>query len=330
MNRFIVCAYIVITISGCFDPAERDNPLDPGSTGYNPQGKIRGYIGAYYVPQQPVAGATVSLYPSGKSQFSGTDGSFEFNGLPAGQYKLKATQTGYRSDSVEITVNNDIQEIQLQLNAIPVIKKITLQTHHISRWWPSDDLYYLQIATEIEDADGANEIDSAWAEVPVDGSSFPLARVDLNGIFTTSIVSQELSLPSLYHLQGRPIIARCRDFVGNQALSEKVYITRIIEQVPELIFPTGLANINTGPIIFKWETLYLKFPFTLKIEIFQITLGVYNKIYEFSDLPSNANEFKFSQALDEGDYFWVLYIIDEYDDSSRSKEGAFRIIQNIN
>ena len=330
MNRFLLYVCLWVAISGCFDPAKRDNPLDPGSTLYDPQGKIRGHIGAYYVPQEPVAGATVNLYPSGKSQLSGTDGSFEFNGLPAGQYKIKATQTGYRSDSIEINVNNDIQEIQLQLNAIPVVKKIMLQTHHLSRWWPSDDLYYLTIATEIEDADGTNDIDSVWTEVPVGSTSFPLTRVDFNGIFTTSIVSQELSLPSLYYLQGKPIIVCCRDFVGNKTQSEKVYISRIIEQVPELIFPTGLANIDNGLLTFIWETLYLEFPFTLKIEIFQITLGVYNKLYEFSDLPPDANEFTLSEPLDEGDYFWVLYIIDEYGDSSRSKEGAFRIIQNLN
>ena len=330
MNKYLIIVFFLIINSACFDPAGRDNPLDPESGIYSPQGRIQGYVNAYYQTDQPVAGAAIYLYPSGNYEISSEDGYFEFNRLPAGKYKIKAVRKGYRSDSTEVDIDNNIREIQLQLNGHPVIEQVILQTHHISRWWPSEDLYYISVDAYVEDPDGATDIDSVWVEVPTGGNIFPLTRTGQNGEFSKTVTDQELFVPSLYYLQGKPIMVYCRDLLDNQGESEKMYIPRIIEQIPVLVYPTDLASINNSPITFEWEPLYLGFPYKYKFEIYQINLGVYNKIYEIDELPGNTQAYTFTNMLDQGDYFWVLYIIDEFGDSSRSKEGAFRIIRDLN
>jgi len=319
-----------LILSGCFDAATRDNPLDPLGASYSPQGKIIGYVGAYYQTEIPLPGVLVYLYPSEEYTRSGADGSFEFSRLPAGQYKLRLVQPGYRSDSLEVSVRNDTRQVQIRLNAVPVFRQTVLQTHHISRWWPSDDLYYLTASTEIEDGDGTNDIDSVWVEISAGAEVFPLDRMDQDGYFSAEITEQDLDVSSLYALQGKVIRMYCLDQVGNLSESENLFLPRIIEQIPALLYPTELASVGESPLSFTWEALYPGFPFTQKIEIYQINAGVYNKIYEFTDLPNDAAEFTFEGHFDQGDYFWVLYMIDEFGDSCRSKEGAFRVIQDLN
>jgi hypothetical protein len=222
-------------------------------------------------------------------------------------------------------VNNDVREIELRLNGIPIITRVMLSSHHISRWWPSDDLYYLTAAAEIGDPDGSADIDSVWMEIQAGQDVFALERTGQNGTYEVSVTEQELSVPSLYYLQGKPIIVYCRDLLENIGHSDKMYIPRIIEETPGLVSPTALEEVGSAPITFEWEPVFPGFSYTFRLEIYQINLGVYNKIHEFTQLPPGSRTFTFEQPLDAGDYFWVLYIIDDFGDSSRSKEGAFRV-----
>ncbi|MDR2027469.1 MAG: carboxypeptidase-like regulatory domain-containing protein [Prevotellaceae bacterium] len=51
----------------------------------------------------PVAGATVTLSPGGKTQTSGTDGQFEFADLDAQQYTITVQKTGYQTNRKTVT-----------------------------------------------------------------------------------------------------------------------------------------------------------------------------------------------------------------------------------
>ena len=51
-----------------------------------------------------IAGALVTLAPSGKNTYTGMDGFFEFQDLEAQQYDITVQATGYRSDFKRITI----------------------------------------------------------------------------------------------------------------------------------------------------------------------------------------------------------------------------------
>jgi uncharacterized membrane protein len=53
----------------------------------------------------PIAGATVSLSPGGRSTTTGATGTFTFSDLSPGTYTVTASATGYRSTSVIVTVS---------------------------------------------------------------------------------------------------------------------------------------------------------------------------------------------------------------------------------
>jgi len=60
----------------------------------------------------PVEGATVTLEPGGMSMVTGPDGTYRFDGFPAGHYTLTATKDGSCPLSSGV-VNRDISEQQL-------------------------------------------------------------------------------------------------------------------------------------------------------------------------------------------------------------------------
>ena len=51
-----------------------------------------------------VAGALVTLSPSGKNTYTGVDGFFEFQDLEAQQYTMTVQATGYRTNRKSLTI----------------------------------------------------------------------------------------------------------------------------------------------------------------------------------------------------------------------------------
>jgi hypothetical protein len=51
----------------------------------------------------PIAGATITLSPGGKTQLTGADGRFEFVDLDAAQYTVTVQKTGYQTNRKTVT-----------------------------------------------------------------------------------------------------------------------------------------------------------------------------------------------------------------------------------
>ena len=67
----------------------------------------------------PVAMATVTLTPSGKNTYTGSDGHFEFIDLDANQYTMTVQKTGYVTNRKTVTLSaggTEIVSIALEKN----------------------------------------------------------------------------------------------------------------------------------------------------------------------------------------------------------------------
>jgi hypothetical protein len=183
----------------------------------------------------------------------------------------------------------------------------------------------LQIACQVYDEDGINEIDSAWVEIEAYNFSQPLINGQENNIYQIELLDYQLPVSSLHLLQGEAIDVYCSDINANIAMPLCGYITRIIDVVPRLVQPTNLETISSLPIEFQWHPEFLPYPFSFRIEIYQVNFGLYTKIFQQSNIPPDDITFTFNNELPTGDYFWLLYIVDSIGNSSSSKEGTFRI-----
>lgn len=316
---------ILILLIGCVSDAPRDNILDPQSKDYKTTANITGFVTTYYQPYLALPHALLTIDSLNYFSMANDNGRYEFFDVPFGEYSLKCSYDNYRSDSITINVDSDNHEIYFRLNALPVIESATISSHHVSRWYPVDDYYYLNVSANANDLDGINEIDSVKIEIPSIGFIDTLNTSGFNGTYQHTFFENQLPVQTIRSLEGVPIYFICWDRVGNSGKSAEHYIPRIVQDVPVLIAPTGLQIINTFPTEFSWEQVYLEYDFELKIEIYQINFGIFSKIREYKNILPNQTTFVVNQALPAGDYFWIIYIVDEFGDTSSSKEGAFRV-----
>ena len=64
----------------------------------------------------PIQNATVTLSPSGKNTYTGSDGHFEFLDLDARQYTVTVQKTGYQTNRMTVTtVAGGVVEISLTM-----------------------------------------------------------------------------------------------------------------------------------------------------------------------------------------------------------------------
>lgn len=71
---------------------------------YNTFGTISGTV-VDYATGAPIQNATVTLSPSGKNAFTGSDGFFQFDELDPDNYKVYAQKEGYDTDSKSVNLH---------------------------------------------------------------------------------------------------------------------------------------------------------------------------------------------------------------------------------
>ena len=321
----IIFLLIPFLFYGCISEAPHDNILDPESKNFENFGKITGNVSTYYQPFSPLANAFIQIDSMNLSTRTDKDGFFEITNIPSGTYKVKSFYYGYRTDSATVTISNNIQDINFNLNALPAFESITVNSHHVSRWFPAEDFYYLAVSVNVSDLDGTNELDSVKIDIPSIGFTDTLFSTGANGLYQQTIFENQMPVQTMRSLEGIPMHFICWDRVNNKTLSSDKYIPRIVQDVPVIISPTALQVINNFPTEFSWEQIFLEYDFNLKIEIYQINIGIFSKVREYNNILPNTATFMVNQSLPPGDYFWVIYIVDEFGDTSSSKEGSFRV-----
>lgn len=67
----------------------------------------------------PVQNATVTLSPSGKNTYTGSDGAFEFLDLDARQYTITVQKTGYETNRKQVTTAaGGVVEVKITLKPL--------------------------------------------------------------------------------------------------------------------------------------------------------------------------------------------------------------------
>lgn len=319
---FLNTAVALLLFLDCFSDAPRDNPLDPVN-GISLGGKVQRLYSDRSIP-----GALVQLHPGNRVWRTDGSGTYEFAEIPPGQYHLMVSAEGYSSDSAMINIDQDTN-INFVLDSLPYFRDISLTTIHISRWFPPDDIYSIQFEVIGGDGDGIGDIDRVWYQIESLSFTDTLQQVAPgNPLFRGQVRELQLPVTSLHELIGKPFRFHIRDLPQHTTVSSPQFITRVIDETPQLISPVGLSTISSDTINFRWQAVSsIQFPFTYRIEIYRISVGL--KVHEIENIDSNVTTYVYHDAnnvlIDGEDYYWILYIVDEHGNQSGSKEGSFRV-----
>lgn len=92
MKKLLIWAMVFLLMSAC-------QPIT-----YNTFGTISGTV-VDYATGAPIQNAAVTLSPSGKNAFTGSDGFFQFDELDPDNYKVYAQKDGYSTDSKSVNLH---------------------------------------------------------------------------------------------------------------------------------------------------------------------------------------------------------------------------------
>ena len=323
IGDFILLLITGLFLSGCLQDVPHDNPLDParGAVGFD----LSGAVQTYYAPHNPVANALVWLEPGNYTGRSAADGSFQINGINEGDYTVFCSAEGYQIDSLRLRISKPVR-LTFQLNGLPRFVHHALTTHHVARWFPLEDVYYLEITAQVNDPDGLSDITLLRCEIPYISYSDTLDPGQTAGSFKKNIFAQDLGLSSLQELLGHEAYLIAEDNPGAQVYSPPVYAARVIEKSADLLSPIELESVPADSIHFQWELKGLPYPYELQINIFAINAGIATPVEVIDGISSQLSDWLYRSTLPAGDYFWTITIRDSFGNTSQSKEGVFQIM----
>lgn len=323
MQKILLAGLIALFyLTSCFDDIAHDNPIDPNNSNQGLQ--LKGNVQTLYAPVSPIPNAIISIKQLNKNIFSASDGTFEFNNLEPGSYVIFCSAPGYNMDSAAIEIKSHTN-INFFLDGLPYFEKITLSTHHITRFFPVDDFFNITIETIVNDPDGISDIQKVFFDIPEFASSDTLPASLVAGEFKITLNVSDLPVNTIHSLIGRAFVLSVMDDANIVVKSEEKFLTRVIDETPALISPQNLAVVAADSIKFSWQTVRLPFWFTHSIAIYQINFGLLSFVDEIKNINATETSYIMENSLPNGDYVWILIVEDEFGNTSSSKEGTFNV-----
>lgn len=310
-------------LSSCLNDVPHDNPLDPaqGRTGF----EVSGVVQTYYAPHMPIDGALVWLKPGTYIGLSAADGTFRIQGIEAGDYTIYCSSDRFQKDSLHLQVFANTS-LNFTLNGLPHFVSHSVTTHYIARWFPLEDVYYLQVTAEVNDPDGLADLKGVRCEIPYTAFADTLDPDSKAGRFKKNIFNKSLNITSLQDLLGYPVYLTAEDKPGATVHSEGLYPARVIEKTAVLLSPVELESVPADSIHFRWDLTPLPFEYNLRIDIYAINAGIATSVETIDGISNQQTDWLYRSTLPAGDYFWTLTIQDTFGNSSQSREGVFQIL----
>ena len=337
-----VLAFGVLVLAGCLGDAERGNPLDPLSDNFINAGGVTGAVVRLSAPAQGVSGASVRLSPlAGGADLvtrAGGDGRFSLTGVAAGEYRMTAEADGFASADTTVTVTvGRLTEQSVRLDALPRVTAQSVRSERINRYFP-DPLIFSRIVVEatVVDADGAGDLERVDFVIPsFDGGPTELFRDSLVAVpgtpnlFRRTFAEEELPVP-VQALLGRNLFVEVRDQAGSVGISHDTHVVRIVEAIPQAVYPIDVNQPVRPPFTLEWDPLALPYPFTWRVDlIFVPEAGQEILVGTLANIPSTSIETTVSSNLQPGLYAWRVSAVDEFGNSARSREAGFRVASSL-
>lgn len=316
--KFICISCLIFGITNCNAP--RNNPLDPE----NPDNKIaniEGFIRTVKVPQIPIGDVKVFCVNEGLVTKTNRDGYFSFNNINRRDGWIVVEKENYSTDSLFIEFDNQKKvSTDFFLNSVPKI--VDLQFYSITvNSFPNKQKYNLEVRANITDDE--NDIDSVFIQLPELGTNKKLLYNASTKYYLSSISLDDLNLISIDAVIGKDFSINVFDSSEKEFLIGYTNIKRIIKQAIETTSPSGRDTVFSQTPILKWKRFTPGFDYKYLLQIYTDETPA-NLVWE-KEISSTEIEHLINSNLSSGDYFWVIWAIDEFENRTRSKPASFII-----
>lgn len=322
LKIFIISILCFIFLCVCDAP--RHNPLDPS----NPNNKLAQLSGSVFTrnaPPAPVADVTVLWQPAGRIIQTNSAGKFSFNDLLSAEGWLIANKNGFSVDSVYINLlEKEHKSHEFYLNSEPVLLFANMSSKVMNKY-SADPNTKLYITISVSDID--NDIDSVLISNDLLGIQKILDYNVGTRQYENNYSPYLLGVKSLEQIVGQNFEIIVKDVTGASFSVGSTQLVRIIHDEIQFNSPANGQQVN-GPLELAWNLFEPGFDFTFDVEIYTDELFNQELVWEQLKISSDLNSISIEPELPAGNYFWVIWCVDEYGNRSRSKLATFTITGN--
>lgn len=322
LDKYYSTLFLVLTIFGC--DASRHNPLDPS----NPNNKLSILSGIVYTqsaPPAPISNVNVFWQPAGRTVQTNSNGEFSFDDLVPADGWLSVSKSGFSPDSIHIKISEKEQKSrEFFLNSKPILESLETFSKVVNRYGlsPKTTLMFKVI---IRDAD--NDIDSVFIANDLLGICKALDYNAGTRQYEKTFSPFLLGVKNLEQIVGHDFEIKVKDLAGVVYAVGTTQLKRIIHQQIQFDTPANSQQV-TGQLELVWNFFEPGFDFTYIVGIFTDELFYQELVWEKSDISPELNSLVIEPDLPAGNYFWVIWCVDEYGNRSQSKPATFRISDN--
>ena len=302
--------------------APRSNPFDPGNPNYSFV-SLSGTVQTFSLPYTGIAGVSVFWSNSNIDVSTDADGKFIIDNIMPINGKLIFSKDGYLSDSLDVIWGNSKSlNYQVNLNRIPHLDSVSIYTVVINQFTPPGQTYQLVINSRISDKD--NDIDSVYVENDQLGLMKALDFNVTSKDYETTLSNQDLNVTDIEQTIGLNFNIIVKDVfnriynVGNDKVS------RVIKNGVLIQSPANDSIVTATPLL-KWQRYKTGYPFSYTVEIFTNDFANSQLVLQQENVSSDSVSYQVTQPLSSRDYYWVIWVIDQFQNRVRSLPATFRV-----
>lgn len=314
--HFLIIIFLSVLSIICDAP--RKNPLDPENP-LNIYHTIEGTVQTISLPSQPIPEVKILWPGQSTATLSNSEGKFIVETINPHNDWLYFEKEGYITDSTLIQWKNQKKiSVDMLLNSLPLLDSLFVYSVILNRY-PS--LQNEQIVVETRITDNDNDIDTVFLEIPYIQYSVDLPFNVSSKWYQRTLTPFDLHIDNIEQLVGHYFQIHVKDIFDHHMLVGQSTITRIIRDEVIFLSPAGNDTTSTTPTL-TWVTFEPGFSFTYSLQIFtsEITPQL---VWEKYKIDSQLSSFVVDTVLLPGEYFWVIWAIDEFKNRTRSKPASF-------
>ncbi len=282
-------------------------------------GQIDGYVKKVALPRNPIQG--VKVFWKNQNVLVETDatGYYKIDNISRVSGKLYFDKDGFSSDSLTIQWGEQRNQRadDVFLNANPTLNYFGVYTSVENTY--SNANYSLFFDSSISDEE--NDVDSVFVSNADLNFMEPLVYNPATRYYSNSFETSDLHLTFFEDVIGKSFGVIVKDINGKVFNVGGASVKRIIKQLITVQTPSNKDTVN-NPIELIWDRFIPGFSFKYKLEIYTNELSPV-KVWSKGNISQDAVNYTVDQTLPKGDYYWVVWCIDDFQNRCRSIPVSF-------
>jgi hypothetical protein len=287
-------------------------------------GQIDGTVRAAAPSLKALGGAKVFWKNQNVLLTTDSQGYFKLTNVPFGNGWLYFEADGYSKDSMFVEFGNQREMIKhlnnIYLNSIPKLHDFKIYTS-VENWYPDKRRYRMEVQVSISDDE--LDIDSVFLKCSDLKFSKAIRYNSSSRYYEGSYIQSYLNLTSMEEAIGKTFYIVVKDANNKSFTIGSSNIKRIINDIIDLDSPVNSITVNSLPTL-KWIRLRPGFKLHYWVQVYTNDVSPI-LMWDKDNVTEEEFQATVDSPLSTGDYFWVVWCVDDFGNKARSRPATFSV-----